>query len=146
LEKCAENCNNNCPNRKINETELFDEVIILKKAITEKEEIKAKSTGEIWYELFNSLGLNELINLKKIVEFFCCIPGTTASIERLFSRMNSLWTNEKNTLSVKTVKAMLIVKVFPNKDCVEFHNLVTHNHSLLEKIQSSEKYITGKDQ
>lgn len=47
-----------CPNTKINETELFDEVMILKKAITEKEEIKAKSTGEIWYELFNSLGVN----------------------------------------------------------------------------------------
>jgi hypothetical protein len=33
--------------------------MVLKKAITEKEEIKAKSTGEIWYELFNSLGVNE---------------------------------------------------------------------------------------
>jgi hypothetical protein len=60
--------------------------------------------------------------------------------------MISLWTNEKNRLSVETVKALLIVKVFFNKDCVEFHNLVKHNHSLLEKIQSSEKYITGKDQ
>jgi hypothetical protein len=98
-----------CPNTKINETELFDEVMILKKAITEKEEIQTKSTGEIWYGLFNSLGVNELINLEKIVEFFCCIPGTNASIERLLSRMNSLWTNEKNRLSVETVKAMLIV-------------------------------------
>jgi hypothetical protein len=60
--------------------------------------------------------------------------------------MNSLWTNEKNRLSVKAVKAMLIVEMFFDKDCVEFHNLVKHNHSLLEKIQSSEKYITGKDQ
>jgi hypothetical protein len=134
-----------CPNTKINETELFDEARVLKKAITEKEEIKAKSAGEIEYELFNGLGVNELINLKKILEFFCCIPGTTASIERLFSRMNSLWTNEKNRLSVETVKAMLIVKVFFNKDCVEFHSLVKHNRSLLEKIHSSEKYITGKD-
>jgi hypothetical protein len=81
-----------------------------------------------------------------IVEFFCCIPGTNASIERLFSWMNSLWTKEKNRLSVDTVKAMLIVKVFFNKDCMEFHNLVKQNYSLLEKIQSSEKYITGKDQ
>jgi hypothetical protein len=48
---------------------------------TEKEEIKAKSTGEIWYELFDGLGGNELINLKKIVEFFCCIPGTNANID-----------------------------------------------------------------
>jgi hypothetical protein len=133
-----------CPNTKINETELFDGVMILKKVITEKEEIKAKSTGGIWYELFNSLGVNKLKFLKKIVEF-CCIPGTNSSTERLFSRMNSLWTNEKKRLFVETVKAMLIVKVFFNKDCVEFHNLVKHNHSLLEKIQSSEKYITGKD-
>jgi hypothetical protein len=135
-----------CPNTKINETELFDEVMILEKAITDKEEMKAKSTGEIWYELFNSFGVNELVNLKKIVEFFRCIPGTNTSIESLFSQMNSLWTNEKNKLSFETVKAMIIVKVFFNKDCVEFHNLVKHNHSLLEKIQSSEKYITGKDQ
>jgi hypothetical protein len=132
--------------QKSNEIELFDEVMILKMAITEKVEIKEKSIGEIWYELFNSLGVNELINLKKIVEFFCCIPGTNASIERLFSRMNSLWTNEKNMLSVETVITMLNVKVFFNKDYVEFHNLVKHNHSLLEKIQSSEKYITGKYQ
>jgi hypothetical protein len=34
-----------CPNTKINETKLFEEVMILKKAITEKEEIKAKSAG-----------------------------------------------------------------------------------------------------
>jgi hypothetical protein len=58
--------------------------MILKKAITEKEEIKAKSTGEIWYELFNRLGVKELINLKKTVEFSCCITGTSASIERHF--------------------------------------------------------------
>jgi hypothetical protein len=63
-----------------------------------------------------------------------------------FSPMNSLWANEKNRLSVETMKAMLIVKVFLNKDCVGFHNLVKHNYSLLEKIQSSEKYITGKYQ
>jgi hypothetical protein len=89
-----------CPSTKINETELFDEMMIFKKAITEIEEIKAKSTGEIWYELFNNLGVNELINLRKIVEFFCYIPGINASIERLFSRMNSLWSNVKNRLSV----------------------------------------------
>jgi predicted thioredoxin/glutaredoxin len=35
---------------------------------------------------------------------------------------------------------MLTVKVFFNKDCVEFQNLVKHNRSLLEKIQLSEKY------
>jgi hypothetical protein len=29
-----------CPNTKINETELFDEVMILKKAITEKKKLK----------------------------------------------------------------------------------------------------------
>jgi hypothetical protein len=76
-----------CPNTKINETELFDEVMILKKALTEKEDIKAKSTGQIWYELFNSLGVNELINLKKIIEFYCCIPSTNASIENCFPRL-----------------------------------------------------------
>jgi hypothetical protein len=48
--------------------------------------------------------------------------------------MNSLWTNKKNRLPVETVKAVIIVKVFFNKDCVEFRNLVEHNHSLLEKI------------
>jgi hypothetical protein len=50
-----------CPNINIDETELFDEVMILKKAITEKEEIKAKSTGEIWYE-FVQQSWSKLIN------------------------------------------------------------------------------------
>jgi hypothetical protein len=47
VQKSATTIEEVCPNTKINETERFDEVMVLKKAIAENEEIKAKSKGEI---------------------------------------------------------------------------------------------------
>lgn len=56
--KCVTIIKKVCPHAKINETELFEEVMILKEAFTEKEEIQAKYAGEMFYELFNNLGVN----------------------------------------------------------------------------------------
>ncbi|KAJ4447740.1 hypothetical protein ANN_09748 [Periplaneta americana] len=56
-----------------------------------------KRLDEVWVDLFKSTE-GELSNLKRVVEFIMCIPGTNACVERLFSRMNALWTDEKNKL------------------------------------------------
>jgi hypothetical protein len=38
------------------------------------------------------------------------LPGTNAEVERIFSVINILWTDEKNKFKVETVKAIIVVK------------------------------------
>ncbi|KAF0751241.1 protein FAM200B-like, partial [Aphis craccivora] len=46
----------------------------------------------------------------KVVEFSFVLPGSNAAVERVFSLMNSTWTNSRNKLDIKTVEATLIIK------------------------------------
>ena len=69
------------------------------------------------------------------------LPGSNAAVERIFSQINSLWTKEKNRLSVFTVKSILVVKSqFYNIRCEEFHNMISKEKNFLQKIYSLEKY------
>jgi hypothetical protein len=42
--------------------------------------------------------------------FSLAIPSTSASIERAFSITNALWTDEKNSFLVETIKAVIVTK------------------------------------
>lgn len=57
--------------------------------------VKPKIFFKVSFECANI----DLKNIKKIVEFLLCIPGTNASVERVFSQMNCLWTDQKNRLN-----------------------------------------------
>lgn len=71
-----------------------------------------------------------------------CIPGSNANVEIIFSYINNLWTDEKNKMEIKTIKAMLIVKIFFEETCSDFHNFLLENQSLLKEIHSSIIYET----
>lgn len=86
--------------------------------------------------------INNLKNLKIVIQFILCIPGTYATIERLFSHMNCLWIDDKNLLNISTVKVMVIVKMFFKENWYEFFKLLSANVYLLKQINSSEKYNT----
>lgn len=99
------------------------------------------------FKLMNNNSIDGFFpNFKTIVEFILCIPGSNAYVERIVSNMNNLWTDEKNKMEIKTVKAMLIVvkimvvKTFFKEPCTEFHDFLIGNQSLLKEIHSSNKY------
>jgi hypothetical protein len=46
-----------------------------------------------------------------IVEFILCLPGSTAPAERIFSDINTMWSKEKPSLPVETMRAMLVRKI-----------------------------------
>jgi hypothetical protein len=48
-------------------------------------------------------------NMKLQVEFILSLPGSNVAIERVFSLVNIMW-SEENRLHVDIVKAMIIVK------------------------------------
>jgi hypothetical protein len=70
-----------------------------------------------------------------VVEFNLSPPGTNAAVERVFSLVNILWTDERNRLEVSTVKSIAPVKHhFRNYKCPEFHEFLLRNRKILEQI------------
>jgi hypothetical protein len=75
-----------------------------------------------------------------IVEFILCLPGSTASVERIFSVMDSIWSQEKSRLNVETMGAMIVLRQNCVVECEKFYNKVLKDRNLLRKITSLEKY------
>lgn len=78
------------PNQYLNEAGLFDEYTILKNILQKNENIKFINVlDEKWAYIFKAVD-GCFPNLKIIVEFLICIPGSNANVERIFSNMNNL--------------------------------------------------------
>ncbi|GFW26083.1 dimer_Tnp_hAT domain-containing protein [Trichonephila clavipes] len=54
---------------------------------------------EMWCKFFQK---EEAPNLLKIVQFVCSVPVSIAFVERIFSAMGNVWTNERYRLAVNT--------------------------------------------
>ena len=65
---------------------------------------------EKWVSYFESHPCGDVYSeLPKISQFSFCIMGHNANLERIFSLMDVQWTNERDNLSVESVKSMLQV-------------------------------------
>ena len=72
-----------------------------------------------------------------------CLPGTSASVERLFSAINKICSTEKTQLQIKTPKSMLIVKYNMDYSCVQLYDVLNKNPATLRTIGSNEKYSSN---
>lgn len=101
-----------------------------------------------WVEVFSHLQAEncEHNEIAKLIEYILCLPGTTASVERVFSAMNKSWTNEKTRLHIDTLKAILMVKCNLQYSCVEFYNYLKTKPELLRSVAAKDKYekISGE--
>ncbi|KAF0773257.1 Dimer Tnp hAT domain-containing protein [Aphis craccivora] len=64
------------------------------------------------------------LTLKTIFNFdeeIFVLPGSNAAVERVYSLMNSTWTNSRNKLDIKTVEVTLIIKTWFNNKSREVH-------------------------
>ena len=120
--------------------ELFDEVtafnILLQKIpldVFRKEKAENK-----WMNIFSTNDSFPL--LYKLVSIVFSMPVSHAFVERVFSLVLTQWTKGRNSLSVKTVKSILQVKVNLEVGCGEMQQIVSKNKELLEQILSSAKY------
>ena len=63
------------------------------------------------------------------------MPGTNASVERVFSIANDIWTDDKSRLSVNALSAILKVKFnLRNVNCTEFTDLLEKDKTILKKF------------
>ncbi|KAF0755875.1 protein FAM200B-like [Aphis craccivora] len=137
-------CENN-PTFKFDEDEFFDEfnhVINVVKVKIQNWKNGSKAEDR-WCEIFETLEKNN-ISIKYftiILEYSMAFPRTNATVERVFSITNVLWTNEKNHFLVNTIRSIIIIKQhFKNFSSTEFHTFLLEHPQLLKLISSSEKY------
>lgn len=100
------------------------------------------STVNRWVEVFKHLNVQdcEYKEMAKLLEYVLCLPGTAASVERVFSGMNKSWTAEKTRLSIDTLKAILSIKSIFKLSCVDFHKYLKSHPALLRQIAAKDKY------
>ncbi len=68
------------------------------------------------------------------------IPIENDFVERIFSIMHNLWSDERNPLSVKMVKAEICTKINYSMTCSEFKNFVENNTKFINAAKSTDKY------
>ena len=68
-------------------------------------------------------------NLTKVIESVLSIPIGNAHVERIFSLMHNLWSDNRSQMSVNLVKAEICTIVNYSMSCSEFSEYVSKNRS-----------------
>ncbi|KAL4103655.1 hypothetical protein QTP88_019006 [Uroleucon formosanum] len=118
---------------KIIEDEYFDEFIAFINILQDKLDDCSKNKKMLMYQTLLA------------VEFAFCLPGSNASIERVFSLMTTTWTDVRNQMDTKTIECCLVTKIY-GLSCIAFYNEIIKNPTLLKKIHSTEKYKVSLDE
>ena len=116
IEASAEKINDTLGNTAINLDELFDEVVIAKEFWSSKcDPWKAKNLHceEKWIQLFKNFKDQNISipNLSRVMEYIFCLPGTSTPVERVFSMMNNVWSEERGRMAESTVKGLMFCKL-----------------------------------
>ena len=79
-------------------------------------------------------------NFQKLAEFVFCLPGTSAPVERIFSIMKNMWSDDGSSMHEKIVRALLVCKSNIDLTCTEFYENIKSNVVLLKKVIGTDKY------
>lgn len=133
-----------------NDTELFDQTTFLKRyVIAEKiqswKENKT-ATDQRWVEIFQYFAKNHIPHqhILTIVSYILCLPGTSATVERIFSLIKDIWSDDKSQLQIETLKCILYVRYNIKMTCLEFYNFLKNQPQMLQAIGSNAKYTFKK--
>jgi hypothetical protein len=126
--------------------ELFSQTMCVKRYTTL--EIIARWTEQKmnaslrWREVFQHFSTEQIPfdQVLKIVQFALALPGTNAPVERVFSLMNDMWSEDKSQMVPETVESILLVRVNIGMNCIDFHKKIKGNVKILQSVHSSSKY------
>lgn len=139
---------------KINETlgkpaiimdELFDEVVVAKafwSSNCDNWKTNNLNCQDKWVQLFRHFKNRNISvdNLSRVVEYIFCLPGSSAPVERAFSIMNNIWSEERGKMAESTVKGLMICKLNIELSCSEFYDKIKNDKPFLKKVHTSNKY------
>lgn len=101
------------------------------------EEFQKMSTGDKWLNALRAAKAKELLH---VAQYIMSIPASNAYVERVFSVMGQLWTDERNRMSVELVRSELIVFLNFDMTCESFLKYALTKKPLLNAIRSEKKY------
>ncbi|ODM88006.1 putative zinc finger protein, partial [Orchesella cincta] len=135
-----------CYGLNLDEAKLFDEYSCLNAYLTKENLVELESAAGIdekWQRILHHFDAEAIPMplLSLVVGFALCLPGTNASVERVFFIMNDVWSSEKTTLGLETLKALLNLKINANYSCRELHTELKKQPAILKQIHSSNKYL-----
>ena len=105
-------------------------------------EWKNEDCEKKWVKVFRHFKHQNIsvANIRKVIEYIFCLPGTLAFAERTFSMMKTIWSEERSTMKKSTVESLLICKLSIGLSCSKFCIKIRNNKQFLKKVHSSEKY------
>uniref|UniRef100_A0A034WRC0 HAT C-terminal dimerisation domain-containing protein n=1 Tax=Bactrocera dorsalis TaxID=27457 RepID=A0A034WRC0_BACDO len=76
----------------------------------------------------------------RIISYILSLPGTSATVERVFSLINQIWSDEKSQIKIETLRDLLYVRYNIKMTCKEFFEFLKMQPKMLKEIASNEKY------
>jgi len=79
-----------------------------------KEEIKKKiSSEEKWVHIFCNFKekLMSILNLKLILQYIFCLPGTSTVVIRIFSIIKNTWSEKRGKKNENIIRDLMISKI-----------------------------------
>lgn len=124
---------------------VFDETHYLQSYILDKLVAwnQEKTTSEDrWVEIFKTMKQQHkpLNQISLLVQYAMSIPGSSAEVERLFSKINDIWVPTKDNMKIETLEAYLNVQYNCNMSCSEYFKMIRNDKRLLAQVNSNEKY------
>ena len=126
---------------------LFDEHVLMKNYNSasdrrERWQNTPISYEQKWTQLFQAFKDKDIPipNFQKLVEFVFCLPGTSAPVERIFSIMKNMLSDDRSNMPEQNVKALLMCKSNIDFTCTEFYENIKSNVVLLKKVLDTGKY------
>lgn len=103
---------------------------------------KQTSSDQRWVEIMQHFKTHHIAHneIASIVSYIYCLPGTSATVERIFSLMNNIWSQEKSRLAVPTIQSILYVTYNIDSSCIDFYKTLKSKPDIRRKIMSDHKY------
>ena len=95
-----------------------------------------------WTQLFQAFRDKDIPipKFQKLVEFVFCLPERSAPVEKIFSIMKNMGSDDKSNMHEQNVKALLKCKSNINLIYTEFYKNIKSNVVLLKKVLGIGKY------
>ena len=123
----------------IDKAMLFDEIVTFDTPLSELNSIENNS--DVITKYCKLLSKSYLINILKIIESVLAIPIGNDFVERVFSHMNKIWTDERNRMSIGLSKAEICIKNNFSFSCIDFKEFIQSNENCIKAAKSNEKYL-----
>ena len=129
--------------QKIVRDPLFDEKVPVEKHISEcceEDRWQKVSLEQKWVQIFKKFEKRHRDSkFSKVDRIYFVFTWKSASVERIFSIMNNMWSDHRSKMLEQNVKALITNKIISNLSCCDFYDKVQSNKKLLKKL-STDRY------